>query len=39
MGKPIYLGFTALKMNKLLMCETYYDKLQPDFGEKKIQLH
>ena len=35
MGKPIYLGFAALKFNKLHMYETYYDKVQPYFGEKK----
>ena len=39
MDKPIYLGFTVLKLNKLLMYETYYDKLQPYFGQKNIQLH
>ena len=39
MDKPIYLGFTVLELSKLLMYETYYDKLQPYFGQKKIQLH
>ena len=34
MNKPIYLGFTVLELSKLLMYETYYDKLQPYFGEK-----
>ena len=29
MDKPIYLGFTVLELSKLLMYETYYDKLQP----------
>ena len=28
MDKPIYLGFTVLELSKLLMYETYYDKLQ-----------
>ena len=28
MEKPIYLGFTILELSKLLMYETYYDKLQ-----------
>ena len=37
--KPIYLGFSVLELSKLLMFETYYDKLQPYFGQKKIQLH
>ena len=29
MDKPTYLGFTVLELSKLLMYETYYDKLQP----------
>ena len=39
MDKPIYLGFTVLELSKLLMYETYYDKLQPYFGQQNIQLH
>ena len=39
MDKPIYLGFTVLELSKLLMCETYYDNLQPYFGLENIQLH
>ena len=39
MDKPIYLGFTVLEFIKLLMYETYYDKLQPNFGQKNIELH
>ena len=39
MDKPIYLGFTVLELSKLLMYETYYDKLQPYFGHENIQLH
>ena len=38
MDKPIYLGFSVLELSKLLMYETYYDKLQPYFGEN-LQLH
>ena len=38
MDKPIYLGFSALQLSKLLMYGTYYDKLQPYFGQKNIQL-
>ena len=38
MDKPIYLGFSVLELSKLLMFETYYDKLQPYFGQKIIQL-
>ena len=39
MDKPIYLGFSVLELSKLLMYETYYDKLQPYFGLKNLQLH
>ena len=37
--KPIYLGFAFLELSKKLMYETYYDKLQPYFGQKNLQLH
>ena len=37
MDKPIYLGFAALELSKLLLCETFYDKLLPYFGDKTIQ--
>ena len=36
MDKPVYLGFAVLELSKLLRYETYYDKLQPYFGEKTI---
>ena len=39
MEKPIYLGFTILELSKLLMYETYYDKLQKQFGIDGIQIH
>ena len=39
MDKPIYLGFVVLELSKLHMYETYYDKLQPYFGQENIQLH
>ena len=39
MDKPIYLGFSVLELSKLLMYETYYDKLQPHFDQKNIQCH
>ena len=39
MDKPIYLGFSVLELNKLIMYETYYDKLQQYFRQKNIQLH
>ena len=37
--KPIYLGFSVLELSKLHMYETYYDKLQPNFGQENFQLH
>ena len=39
MDKPIYLGFSVLELSKLLMYETYYDKLQPYIKLENIQLH
>ena len=39
MGKPIYLRFAMLELSKLHMYETYYDTLQPYFGQENIQLH
>ena len=39
MYKPIYLGFAILELSKLHMYETYYDNLQPYFGQKNLQLH
>ena len=39
MDKPLYLGFDVLELGKLHMYETYYDILQPYFGQENIQLH
>ena len=39
MDRPIYLGFAILELSKLHMYETYYDILQPYFGQENIQLH
>ena len=39
MDKPIYLGLALLEISKLHMHETYYDKLQPYFGQENIELH
>ena len=39
MDKPIYLEFAVLELSKWHMYETYYDKLQPYFGQVKFQLH
>ena len=39
MDKPKYLGFSVLELSKLLMSETYFDKLQPYFGQENIQQH
>ena len=37
--QPIYLGFALLELSKVLMYETYYDNMQPYFGQKNFQLH
>ena len=39
MDKAIYLGFAILKLSKLHMYETYFDTLQPYFGQENLQLH
>ena len=36
--KTIYLGFSVLELSKLIMYETYYDKLQPYFKEDNLKL-
>ena len=35
---PLYLRFSLLELSKLLMYETYYDKLQPYFGQENLHL-
>ena len=39
MGKAIFVGFDILELSKLHMYETYYDTLQPYFGQEKLQIH
>ena len=39
MDKAIYVGFAILDLSKLHMYETYYDTLQPYFGQENLQLH
>ena len=39
MDKAIYVGFAILELSKLHMYETYYDVLQPYFGQENLQLH
>ena len=39
MDQPIYFGFSVLELSKLHMYGTYFDKLQPHFGQENIQLH
>ena len=39
MDKQVCLGVAVLGLCKLHMYETYYDKLQPYFGEKNLHLH
>ena len=38
MDKPIYPGLALLELSKLLMHETYYDKLQPYLDREKPNL-
>ena len=39
MDKAIYVGFAILELSKLHMYETYYDTVQPYFGQDNLQLH
>ena len=39
LDKAIYVGFAMLELSQLHMYETYYDKLQPNFGQEKLQQH
>ena len=39
MDELIYNGFSVLELSKLKMYKIYYDKLQPYFGQKCLQLH
>ena len=39
MDKAIYDCFAILDLGKLHMYETYYDTLQPYFGQENLQLH
>ena len=39
MEKPLYLGFVILEVSKLIMYETYYDKLQKCFTQDSNQIH
>ena len=39
MDKAIYVGFSILELSKLHMYGTYYDTLQPYFGQENLQLH
>ena len=39
MDKPKSVGFALLELNKFYMYETYYDNLQPCFGQENFQSH
>ena len=39
MDKAIYIGFAILELSKLHMYESFYDTLQPYFGQENLQLH
>ena len=34
MNKIIYLGLSILELNKILMCEFWYDYVKPKYGKK-----
>ena len=37
--KDLYVGFTISELSKLQLYETYYNILQPYFGQENLQLH
>ena len=39
MDKAIYVSFAILELSKLHLYESYYDTLQPFFGQENLQLH
>ena len=39
MDKATYVGFAILEFSKLHLYETYYDTLQPYFGQENLQSH
>ena len=39
MDKAIFVGFAILELSKLHKYETYYDTLQPSFGQENLQLY
>ena len=39
LDKAIYVGFAILELSKLHIYETYYDTLQPYFGQESLQMH
>ena len=38
MNEMILSGFSVSEMSKMLMFNTYYDKLQPKLGPENLQL-
>ena len=39
MTKPLYLGITILDIRKIIMCEFWYDYINPKYGDSKTLLH
>ena len=35
MKKPVYLGLSILELNKILICEFWYDYVKPNYGKKQ----
>ena len=34
MNKPVYIGQAVLDISKMLVCEFWYDYLEPKYGDK-----
>ena len=39
MDKAVCVGFSTLELSNLHIYETYYETLQPFFGQENLQLH
>ena len=35
-NKPVYIGFCVLEISKLLMFDSYYNRIQPMFKDVKL---
>ena len=39
MTKLLYLGMSILDIRKIIMCEFWYDYINPKYGDSKTLLH